>query len=606
MAWVMTGMMPWMIMGCSGGDGEDSAASVNPAQRPQPVALVTDEDQRPAPEVLADIQVLHRGNGEEPQSLDPHLSEGIPSGHILRDLFEGLTTTAADGSVVPGVAESWRVSRDGKTYRFTLREDARWSNGEPLTAEDFVWSLRRSVDPATASAYSQILSPILNAEAVLSGAQPPTALAVRAPDARTLEIELGAPTAYFLQLLTHSSTYPVHRATLEAHGSQWTRPGNMVSNGAFSLTDWRVRSLIRLDRNPEYHGADEVLLETVYFYPIDDQSAEFKRYRAGELHWTYDVPNNQFRWLATHLPEELAVHNWLGTYFFGFNLTRPPFEDNLYLRQALAMAIDRPLITEKVTQFGEQATLSLVPDGIGAYEPQVPEWADLERQERLELARELYRRGGYSEDRPLTLELRYNTNENHKKVALAVAAMWKQNLGVNTILLNEEWKVFLQNRAQKAVTQVFRAGWIGDFADPYSFLQLFHSEHGRNDYGYSNARYDRLLDTIAEERIDGRRRRLMEEAERSLMADQPIIPVYVYVTKRLVDPRLRGWHNNIMDQHPSRHMFLLRTLQPEAAADEPAADGMPEDQETKDEAAEEGIVEDTPAEDTLADTDGAP
>ncbi len=533
----------------------------------EPVALVLDADGRPDVSVLAAEQVLHRGNGEEPQTLDPHLAVGVPAANILRDLFEGLTAEAPDGRVIPGAAARWNISRDGKVYTFYLRRDARWSNGDPLFAEDFVFAFRRSADPATASNYAQVLLPIENADRVLAGDLPPQALGVESLDEYTLQIRLVDPTPYFLGLLNHSSTYPVHRPSLEAHGSRFSRPGNLVSNGAFVLDDWVVRSHIELVRNPNYWDAEAVVLQRVVYYPYEDQSTELKKFRAGELHWTYEVPNNQFRWLQAHYPGELVVSPWLGSYFFGFNLTREPFIDSRDLRVALVLALDRDLLTGKVTQFGEQPSYTLVPPGIGEYSSPQPEWAAWSQAEREAEAQRLYQLAGYSGERPLRVEIRYNTSENHKKIALALASMWKQVLGVQVTLVNEEWKVFLQNRQQRVLTQVFRAGWISDYSDPYSFLELFRSGHGQNDYGFSDDLYDQLLAEIASERIPARRRRLMQEAERLLLEEMPIIPVYTYVTKRLVDRHVRGWENNVMDHHYSKHLFLLRS------ADDPPEQG---------------------------------
>jgi len=529
-----------------------------PPRLPQPVALELDEQGRPAPEVLGEIQVLHRGNGDEPQTLDPHLAEGVPSANILLDLFEGLTSTAPDGRIVPGAALHWDISRDGLTYTFYLDPDGRWSNGEPVTAEDFVWSWRRVVDPRTAATYGRMLAPVVNAEAIFGGRLAPEELGVAALSPTTFQVRLAAPTPYFLGLLTNPTTYPVHRGSLETHGSLHVRPGNLVSNGAFRLIEWQVRSRIELERNPYFRQADRVLIERVVFYPFEDENTEFNRFRAGDLHWTNQVPSGQFRWLQRHMSEALHVSPWFGTYFFTFNLTREPFRDNLELRQALNLAINREIIAERVTRFGEIPTFNLVPAGLPDYDPPLPDHADWTQQEREDEARRLFLQAGFSESQPLTVELRYNTSENHRKIAVAVAAMWREVLGVRTRMVNEEFRVFLQNRAQRRITQVFRGGWIGDYQDAFSFLEIFHSEHGRNDAGYNNPRFDRLLEQIAAERIPSRRRNLMAEAERMLLADQVILPVFTYVSKRLVDPRLAGWEENIMDQHLSRHMFLLR------------------------------------------------
>jgi len=559
-----------LLSACGGEQAGDVPAA--PPRLPQPVVPALDESGRPVPESLADEQVVHRGNGEEPQTLDPHLAEGVPSSNILRDLFEGLTTTAPDGSVVPGTARHWDISRDGLTYTFYLDPEARWSNGEPVTAGDFVWSWRRAVNPETGAAYSRMLAPVANAQAILSGASPPESLGVNALSDLTFQVELEDPTPYFLGLLTHPTTYPVWRPALEEHGAGHVRPGRLVSNGPFTLAHWQVRSRIELVRNEHFHAADEVIVERVVYYPFEDENTEFQRFRAGDLNWTYQVPSSQFDWIRANLSEALMVAPWFGTYFFSFNLTREPFRDNLALRRALNLAVDREIITERVSRFGEIPTFKLVPPGLPDYSSPVPEWADWTQAEREDEARRLYRQAGYGESRPLHVELRYNTSENHRKIAVAIAAMWKQVLGVRTRLVNEEFRVFLQNRAQRRVTEVFRSGWIGDYSDAFTFLELFHSGHGRNDAGYDNPRYDRLLERIASERIPASRRNLMAEAERMILADQVILPVYHYVTKRLIDPRLKGWEENVMDQHLTRYMYLLKTKSASEASEEGSDD----------------------------------
>jgi oligopeptide transport system substrate-binding protein len=527
-------------------------------RRPKPVELILREDDSPDPAVLAAEQVVHRGNGQEPETLDPHLAADVSAAQILRDLFEGLTTESADGELIPGVALRWNISRNARTYTFYLRRDLTWSNGDPLTAADFLFSLRRAADPRMAASAATMLLPIQNAREVLAGELPVEELGVALLDDYTLQITLTGPTPYFLGLLNHPIAFPVNRRNIEEHGDQFARPGNLVSNGAYVLNRWVPRVQIVLEKNPRFREAAQTLVERVHYYPIEDHSTEVKAFRAGEIDWTNEVPNNQFKWLQKHYPDELVVSPWMGSYFFGFNLTQDPFVDNPSLRMALILAIDRQILTDKVAQFGEQPSFSLVPPGMDGYVPFTPEYADWSQEERDHEARRLYEQAGYSAERPLRVEIRYNTSENHKKMALAVASMWKQVLGVNTTLVNEELRVFLQNRAQKVVTQVFRGGWISDYNDPYSFLEMFRTGHGRNDYGYSNTTYDALLDQIGTERVRARRERLMFEAERMLTIDNVIIPVYTYVTKRLVSPQLKGWQNNVMDHHQTRHMFKLR------------------------------------------------
>ncbi len=546
------------LVACGGSNAPNTEAQPSALRLPKPVVWEPNELGQPMAQYLADEQVLHRGNGEEPQTLDPHLGEGVPTTNIVIDLFEGLTTTSPDGRIVPGAANRWDISRDGLTYTFYLDPNGRWSNGDPVTAHDFVWSWQRVVAPETAATYARMLAPVVNAEAILGGQQPPEALGVEALNDLTFQVRLADPTPYFLGLLTHPTTFAVHPPSVAEHGGGHVRPGRLVSNGAYKLQDWQVRSKIELVKNEHFRQAEQVIIERVVFYPFEDENTEFTRFRSGDLNWTYQVPSTQFRWLSDNLSEALAISPWFGTYFFSYNLTRPPFADNLALRQALSLAIDRTILTERVTQFGEMPTFGLVPPGLPEYRSPEVEAEAMTQAEREALAKELYLKAGYSETEPLTVELRYNTSENHRKIAVGVAAMWKQVLGVRTRLINEEFRVFLQNRSQKRVTEVFRSGWIGDYQDAFTFLELFHSEHGRNDAGYNNPIYDDLLERAAAERIDARRRNLMAEAERLLLADQVILPVFVYVTKRLVDPRLQGWETNVMDRHLSRYMFIVK------------------------------------------------
>ncbi len=553
----------------------NSQPEANSRQRPQAVDLVL-VDGRPAPEVLDEEQILRRGNGEEPRTLDPHRSQGVPAGNIVRDLFEGLTTEAPDGDIIPGAAMRWNISRDGKEYTFHLHRDLKWSNGDRLTAHDFVYSLRRGASPLTASNNANMLLPIANATEVISGVLPPEMLGVSALDDYSLQIQLVDATPYFLGLLSHSIAFPVHQASVEALGDQFAREGNLVSNGAYLLQRWEPRSQIELIRNPFYREAEHSLMDKVIYLPIEDLNGEVNQFRAGELDWTYEVPNNQFAWLQKNYPQELIISPWLGSFYFGFNLSREPFIENPELRLALVLAIDRVVLTEKVTQFGEQPSFALVPPGIGDYQPAIPEYAGWTQQQRVDEARRLFEQAGYTAEQPLRTEIRYNSSENNKKLALAVASMWKQELGVVATLVNEEWKVFLQNREQKVLTQVFRGGWISDYNDPYSFLELFRSGEGRNDVAYSNSSFDALLEEMAKERSPQRRNRMMHEAERLLLDDNPIVPVYTYVSKRLVDPHVRGWQSNVMDHHYSRYMYKLKSRSKEQAVEtqtEPLAAG---------------------------------
>lgn len=504
------------------------------------------------------IDVLRIGNGQEPETLDPHRGESVSTANLLRDLYEGLTAVAPDGRVVPGAARGWEIAQGGRVYTFHLRPQARWSNGDPLTADDFVAGLRRSVDPATGSSFAGILAPIVNATAISAGRLPPQALAVSAPDAETLRIHLNAPAPQLLGLLAHPSTFPIHQPSLREWGAAFARPGRLISNGAYRLQDWVVQSRVTLQRNPHYWNDAATQIERVLYLPTEDLSSELKRYRADELDITFQIPLVQAPWIRQHLGDELRLATYLGVYYYGFNLTRAPFKDNRALRQALAMAIDRELIVEKVMNGVAQPAAGWVPPGTAGHVPQAVAWMGWSRERQLAEARHLYAAAGYSAQQPLEIELRYNTHEDHKRIAVVVAAMWKQHLGVRTRLFNEESKVFLNNRRMRKLTQVFRATWIGDYDDVSSFTDILHSAHGQNDTGWADAEYDALLAQAAASADPRQRSTLLAAAEARVLSEWPVIPIYWYVSKHLVKPRVRGWQDNLLDYHYSKDLSLAR------------------------------------------------
>ncbi len=501
-------------------------------------------------------QVLRRGNGGDVEGLDPHRIESVSASDVVRDLYEGLLRDGPDGRPEPGVATRWEVLDEGLRYRFHLRADARWSNGDPVTAADFVAGLRRSVDPATGSNYSQMLSPLRNADAVIAGAKPPEALGAIAVDEHTLDIVLRAPTPYLLGLLTHSSASPVHRPTVAAWGKDFARAGRMVSNGAYRLHDWVLQSHIELERNAYYWDDAATSIDRVFYLSTEDIDSEFKRYRAGELDITYTLPSSQSAWVRMHLQDELRIHPYLGVYYYGLNLARPPLRDNPKLRLALALAVDRDIITGKVLGNGEVPAYTWVPPGVEGHRSAVPEWAHWTREQRLDRARALYAEAGFGPDNPAEVEILYNTQEDHRKIATVIAAMWKQWLGAKATLRNQEWKVYLQTRRLGVDTQVYRAGWIGDYNDPNTFMEILHSGHGLNDVGYDNPAFDALLDDASREIDPVRRAHLMHQAEAMIIDDLPVLPLYFYVTKHLVKPWVKGWVGNIMDRHPTRMLSV--------------------------------------------------
>lgn len=503
----------------------------------------------------ADPSVLHRGLSSDPESLDPHKARSVQAADILRDMGEGLLAYSASGELMPGVAESWQIAQDGKTYTFTLRDDARWSNGDPVTAEQFVFSLRRLVDPATAAFYGQMLGEIVNAREILAGDKLPGDLGVEAAGDRTLVIRLEKPVPYLLSLLTHPSAFPVHPGAIEEHGDAFARPGRLVSNGAYMLSGWEPGAVIQLVRNPYYWDDASTSIDAVHHHVLPQEMTELNRYRAGELHITSSVPPDSFELVRENLGDELHVAPYLGVYYYGFNLTRPPFRDSPQVRRALSMAVDREVLVASITGRGEQPAYSWVPPGVDNYRPIQLSFASMTQDERNAVARRLLREAGYGPDNPLSIELRYNTSDTQQRIALAIQSMWRE-VGVEVELINEEFQVLLANMRERVVTQVFRSSWVGDYNDAHTFLSVMESGSPSNMPGYTNSEFDSLMQRAAAQ-VDPKTRRLhLEEAERVLLSDHPVIPLYFYVSKHLVSPRVRGWEDNVLDYHYSRHLSL--------------------------------------------------
>ena len=503
-----------------------------------------------------DLSVLNRGLPADPESLDPHKARSLQSADVLRDIGEGLVGYSRDGTLVPAAAESWSIAEDGLSYTFTLRDNGRWSNGDAVTAADFEFALRRLADPATAAFYAQAVGAIVNATAITAGELPPTELGVRAVDERTLVIELEQNTPYLLGLLTHPSTFPVHRASVEGLGDDFTRPGNLLSNGAYVLDEWVPGSVLTLSRNEHYWNAQETAIDVVNHHVLPQEVTELNRYRAGELHVTSNVPPDNFAQVRAERPDELRISPYLAVYYYGYNLTKPPFADSPELRQALSMAIDRETLVENVLGRGEAPAYSWVPPGVANYEPVRFGFAELSREDRHGLARTLYREAGFGPDNPAEIELRYNTSDTQQRVALAIQSMWRDVLGVETTLVNEEFQVLLANMREAEVTQVFRSSWIGDYNDAHTFLSILQSGSPSNMPRYASAEFDSLMERAAQQVDPDRRRLFLEEAERVLLSDHPVIPIYFYVSKHLVSPQVRGWGDNILDYHYSQHLSL--------------------------------------------------
>jgi oligopeptide transport system substrate-binding protein len=490
--------------------------------------------------------ILLRGNGAEPDSLDPQKARSIESQTILRDLCEGLTTLAKDASVAPGVAKEWQVSQDGKSYTFHLRSQARWSNGDPVVAADFLAAMRRVVDPATASRYAQVVEIIATAPEIIRGRKPPQALGVFAPDDATLIVQLSSPAPYVPGLLSHPSTCPVHRPSLQKHPQTLSRPGAMISNGAFVLKEWVQGSHVLAERNRFYWNDAATHLDAVRYLHIPDENAELTRYRAGDLHVTNVVPRSRFEWIQQNVPAELHIAPQLDTYYYGFNLDRAPFKSAPGLRRALSLVIDREMLARIVLRVGELPAYGWIPPGIHDYTPQSFDYRETPMPQRIAEARRLYAEAGYSNAKPLRFELRYNAGEVHDRLAVAVSSMWKEALGAQVQLTAVEFKSLLQD-IDSGNVEMFRSSWLGDYNDAYTFAQYLKSDFGINLPHYHNSEYDSLLEHSVAEVDAAKRRDLLETAERTMLRDHPLIPLYFYVNKHLVKPEVHGWYDNVMN-----------------------------------------------------------
>lgn len=509
----------------------------------------------PAGTKLAEVQQLVKGNGSEPATLDPHKTEGTVESNILRDLFEGLVASGPKGEILPAVAESWET-KDNKHYVFHLRKDAKWSNGDPVTAHDFVFAFQRAVDPKTASPYSWYLEipTIANASEIIAGKKPADTLGVKATDDYTFEVQLEKAIPYFVSMLSHTTTYPVPKKVIEKFGDKWTQPENMVSNGAYTLKNWVVNERVEVERNKHYWNDGKTVINKVVYLPIQSTNADLSRYLAGEVDITYQMPIERFKQMKKEKPDELKVTGYVGTYYYQYNVKKKPFDD-VRVRTALSYAIDRNVIADKVMGQGQTPGYTLVPDFVDGFKPVAPEWSKMTQAERDAKAKALLQEAGFDASKPLKFELLYNTDDNHKKVAVAVASMWKK-LGVQVSLVNQEWKTYLETKKQGQF-DVGRAGWIADYNEASSMLDLMQTTHGNNDGKYSNPEFDKLMDSSRDQVDVAARNKLYVQAEEILAKDMPIAPIYQYVTARMVKPYVGGYPANPLDNLYSKHMYII-------------------------------------------------
>ncbi|MBP2698990.1 ABC transporter substrate-binding protein [Photobacterium lucens] len=513
--------------------------------------------QVPADTKLADKQELVRGNGTEPESLDPQKVSGVPESNVIRDLLEGLVNQDSKGNLVPGAAKSWETE-DYKTWTFHIRDDAKWSNGDPVIAEDFVYTWRRLADPKTASPYASYIqmTTMANAEDIIAGKKAPETLGVEAVDSKTLKVTLDKPVSYFASMLVHTSMKPVNQKVVEKFGDDWTKVGNYVSNGAFKLDTWVVNERIVLVRNENYWDNKNTVINQVTFLPIENQVAAMNRFLAGELDMTYEMPNEHFKRLQKEYPQDVKVTPYLCSYYYEFNMTRKPFDD-ANVRKALSYAIDREVLAKFIVGKGETPAYNFTPLATNGLDVEMPEYSTLDQKQRLAKAKELLKAAGYDQNNPLKFNLLYNTSENHKKIAVAISSMWKKGLGVTAVLENQEWKSYLDAKRQGNF-DVSRAGWCGDYNEASTFLAIMRSDHSQNYPKYSSAAYDKAIDDAVLAKTDADRAADYKEAEAKLAEDMPIMPIYHYVNARLVNPQLGGYPmENPEDNIYSKDMYFI-------------------------------------------------
>lgn len=508
-------------------------------------------------EIGNEKQILHVGNGDEISSVDPHSTSGMPEYHVILSLYEGLVSKNTKTlAIESGVAERWEVSDDGLVYTFHLRDNAKWSNGDKVVANDFVQSWLRGLMPALANEYASSMFVVKNGQNIYEGKTDPKEFGAIALDDRTLQVTLNAPTPYFLQLLDHHSAYPVHIPTIkkfgkiDERGTRWTRPENFVGNGAFVLGEWTPNKYLSVKKNPTYWNASSVRLNEVRYYPIPKYTIEERMFRSGQLHATYYLPRDKLAVYKNANDPVLRSYANFATYFYRFNVTVKPLDD-VRVRKALAYSIDRQRIVEFVTKFGQIPAYTLTPPDKNGYIPKAKMPYDVE------LAKKLLADAGFPNGVGFPkLKITFNSADDHKHIAEAVQQMWKDNLGIDISLEGTDWKVFLDKEKQLDY-QIDRASWIGDYLDPNTFLEMFVTANGNNRTGYSNARYDELIAKAALERNVETRFSYFQEAEQILVDEVPILPFYTYNWNRLVATSVQGWDDNVIDYYPFKNMYLI-------------------------------------------------
>ncbi|WP_228064787.1 ABC transporter substrate-binding protein [Muribacter muris] len=498
----------------------------------------------PKETVLADKQEIAIHTTAEAATLDPQKMEGSDESLLARQLFEGLVNTDEEDRIIPGVAERWEYLDNAQKVRFYLRHNAKWSNGDPVTAHDFVYAWQRLVDPKTASPYASYLlfMKMANVQAIIDGKQAPDTLGIKALDDYTLELTLSAPVPYAVDLTQHASLYPVHKATVEKYGDEWTRPQNLVGNGAYQIDERVLNEKIVLKRNPNYWDNEKTVIDKATFYVLTE-TAGIARYRTGALDISY-IPGSLYRDAKFQKDYGSQIHRnrKLGTFTYEMNLATPPFDD-IRVRKALNLAVERDIITYKVLNFGQTPAFTFTPPYIkGGERIQLPEYASWTQAQRNDAAKKLLAEAGYSKANPLKTELLYNTNEGLKEIAIAVTSMWKKNLdGMADIKLkNMEWKTFLDTKNQKNYTLAFSA-WIADYNEATTFLTYYLSNSAQNYIGFNSPRFDQLIHDSYYAKNDDERAEIYAQAEAELDSHYPFVAIYHYAGQIIKNPKLKGY-----------------------------------------------------------------
>jgi len=503
---------------------------------------------------LTAVRILKRGLPGEPRTLDPQLGEDTFSFPVLRDLYEGLTAEDRSGQIVPGAAESWTVDKSGTIYTFVLRKNARWSNGNRIVAAEFVQGLRRAVDPQTASGSSALLAVIKGAGEIIAGRKKVTELGVTALDESIVQIELEHPAPFVLQVLSEPIAAPAYIHKTAEHAILGSADKTKLSNGAYTLVSRVPGSFIELARNPNYWDASSVSIERVRYINAESEATEIREYVAGQIDMTSTIPAPDLDRLKQKYGAEIQSAPILGTLYLALDVSEPPLRDSRDLRQALSIAVDRDRISEQVT-VGVTPAYTFVAKGISGYKAPAYPWSEWSRERQLEYARTLFAHSGYSDKKPLHLTLYFNSGESIQRIMIAIAASWKQNLGINTDLVSDEFRVFLAGRKDHSRWDVTRLGWYADYDDAASFLEVFSRNNSQNDPGYMGPEFNKLIDAARIEPNPDERVLLLQKSEEVLLNDYPIIPVYFYTARRLVKPYLGGAEITSLNHTRSKHLF---------------------------------------------------